>query len=238
MKRLLTTAALVVGALYFGAPAYADIMISPTPTGTGDNILFTAADGIPAVTQTGSDTNVSPVEDVTFDTNFLAGGITSGVGKNNNGGAGTGQMIEADGNGQANLKTNDGSQLTSLEIKPTTVGTGWTEFIFNADFGEGTMNIFVTDNMGKSFDYVLTNGQNYFTLTAVNNEAITDIQLTQEVGTTGPFGWNELKQPRIGGVCVIGTATCDPISTPEPASITLLGIGLLGIGAVARRRWA
>jgi hypothetical protein len=220
--------------------AHATIMFSPTNThsATEENVMFEAADEIPGTTQTG-DTNRTN-SPVIFDTTFTAGAGSLG-------GSGTGQNIVANGIGQGDIVcapgatacVNNGgnmsSQLNSLEIKPG-AGFAWTDFIANPTNGQGTMNVFVQDNMGNNFDFTLGNGQNFFTLTASGGEVITDVQLTQETGTAGPFGWNDFAQPRVSGVCTLVGATCTAVLVPEPASLALLGSALAGFGWFARRR--
>src|SRR3954451_6213351 len=72
----------------------------------------------------------------------------------------------------------DSSELTSLQITPEP-GFGWHDFIGNPTPGGGVMNVFVQDNLGNNFSFNLSQGQDFFTLTTADNEAITLIQLTQ-----------------------------------------------------------
>lgn len=129
---------------------------------------------------------------------------------------------------------NTSSQLNSLEIS-LAPGYGSTDFIGNLVFGEGTAQISVTDQTGATFTFDLGNGQNFFTLTATNNEVITDIQIIAE-DPSATFGWNDFKQPRISGVCTLTDHTCTPIPIPEPATLTLFATALLGLGLFVRRR--
>jgi len=232
-------------AAMFPLAAHATITFSPTnsPQPNEENIMFEAADLVPGLTQTG-DTNQTN-SPVIFDTNFAKPAASLG-------GAGTGQFIAADGIGQGNIVCETGGtacvdnsaalnptanmQLNSLEMKPG-AGFAWTDVVANPDFGIGTMNVFVQDNMGNNFDFMLTKGSNFFTLVASGGEVITDVQMTQEAGTSAPFGWNDFKQPRVSGVCALNAAgtSCTPL-IPEPGSLALLLGGLLGMGWLGYRR--
>jgi hypothetical protein len=67
------------------------------------------------------------------------------------------------------------------------------------------------------------NGENFFTVTAINGQFITSISLTAINGAT----FEDVRQVRLGGAGEI----------PEPASMFLLGTGLLGAAASLRKRF-
>lgn len=222
-----------------GGTARADIVftLGNNPQPDEQNIQFEAADEIPSTHLTG-DTNQTGVF-VNFDSVFTAGPGSLG-------GNGTGQLMVSSGIGQGDIVCSAGcvdnsppgtdtAQLTSLQITPTQ-GFGFHDFILNPTHGHGQMNVYVKDNLGNNFDFDLRQGQDFLTITTANNEAITEIQLTQLTGSATPFGWSDLAQPRVSGLCTIGTSTCEPLSTPEPTSLALLGAGVLGLGLLARRK--
>ena len=71
------------------------------------------------------------------------------------------------------------------------------------------------------------NGENFFTVTAINGQLITSISLTAINGAV----FEDVRQVRLGGSDIAETV-------PEPASMVLLGTGLIGAAAGFRRRFA
>lgn len=126
--------------------------------------------------------------------------------------------------GQA-ITTDDGSALNNVAIAVPN-GT-FSDFIFNPLNGSGfaTVTALLNEPGGgigqASFTFALSNGQNFLTLDAINGESLASVTID------APDGFADLRQARISGVSV-------ETPVPEPASLTLLGLGLAGIGA---RRW-
>jgi len=134
--------------------------------------------------------------------------------------------------GQAKVEAVDGS-LNNISI--TVPSKIFHDFIMNPFNGSGTATVTVVANepgggqQTFTFSYTLGNGQNFLTMFAMGGETIESVT----IDSPGGFGFVDLRQPRISGIG-------DPIittSTPEPASMILLGIGAVGlVGYGIRRR--
>jgi hypothetical protein len=205
MRKLLLSL-LAATALVF--PARADVILDTSASGTGDNVVFDSFNG----------TNLAIGSFNGQHQGFVFFRDLSGNGAFT--GAANGQDIKISNTSDLDIKVFANDKVTLL---------GTSTDVFSI-VGTGTLTITALATDGPfTFTEALKNGQNFFTLTAIKGEVITDVDLKIAGGSISDF---EHYRVDVAPLAVPGPV----VGAGLPGILTAAAMALLGL--VRRRRAA
>jgi hypothetical protein len=223
-RKLLATAGIVVGALYFGLPTTARAAVTDTFCGpSSGNGCETGADQMVFLQKqtntmlgfgnVGGPSNSLPTMDI-----HSTGGMLD--------------MFLDLANGFATIKPHNNVSFNGLDI--TIPGFGFTALIFDTQdtpSGNPTDSFTLTGfsgahvNDGSNTETSAANSDNEYSITAHGG-------VFDEVSFTTTTGFDEVKHIEVDGLCtIVAGGGCTPVvfAAPEPASMLILGTSALGL---------